>query len=52
MRPLRVVGSVAAFTVPAVLVAGLWLASNQLLFPSWKGATHDLAVCGPELAAS
>lgn len=31
--------------------SGIWLASNQLLYPSWRGATKDLAVCGAELAA-
>ena len=41
------VGLVAV--VSALLFAGLWLASNQLLFPSWKDATKDLAFCGPEL---
>jgi hypothetical protein len=35
----------------ALLPAMLWQASGQLLFPSWKGATRDLAVCGAELAA-
>jgi len=37
----------AATALPAML----WQASGQLLFPSWKGATRDLAVCGAELAA-
>jgi uncharacterized protein len=32
------------------LGAGLWLATNQLLFPSWRGATNDLSVCKPETA--
>lgn len=41
----------ALLAVPLLLGTGLWLASNQLLFPAWKGATRDLAVCGPELAA-
>jgi hypothetical protein len=42
----------AAVLVPVLALAGLWAASNQLLFPSWKGATRDLAVCPPELAAA
>jgi uncharacterized protein len=52
VRPLRVLGTVALLAVPLLSGAGLWLASNQLLFPSWKGATHDLADCNPELAVS
>src|ERR1700730_1527023 len=30
--------------------AGLWFASNQLLFPIWRGVTKDLSVCSPETA--
>jgi uncharacterized protein len=36
----------------ALFVAGLWSASDQLLFPAWKGLTKDLAVCTPEAAKS
>ena len=32
------------------LGAGLWFASDQLLFPAWRGATRDLSDCNPELA--
>lgn len=28
---------------------GLWIASNELLSPSWKGEAKGLAICGPEL---
>ncbi|WP_224244095.1 alpha/beta hydrolase [Hyalangium gracile] len=48
-RRLKWVG-IVALVVPLLLAGGLWSASNQLLFPSWKGATRDLAVCGAELA--
>jgi alpha-beta hydrolase superfamily lysophospholipase len=30
--------------------AGLWFASNQLLFPIWRGVTKNLSVCSPETA--
>jgi uncharacterized protein len=30
--------------------AGLWFASNQLLFPVWRGVTKDLSVCSPQTA--
>jgi alpha-beta hydrolase superfamily lysophospholipase len=42
------VGSLAA--VLALFSGGLWFASNQLLFPTWRGATRDLSVCSPETA--
>jgi alpha-beta hydrolase superfamily lysophospholipase len=29
---------------------GLWDASNQLLFPSWKGITKDFSMCNEEAA--
>ena len=29
---------------------GLWFASNQLLFPVWRGVAKDLSVCTPEAA--
>jgi alpha-beta hydrolase superfamily lysophospholipase len=29
---------------------GLWFATNQLLFPSWRGSTNDLSACKPETA--
>jgi alpha-beta hydrolase superfamily lysophospholipase len=48
-RGLKVVTLVVA-VVPMLLGAGLWNASGQLLFPSWKGATADLSHCPPELA--
>jgi uncharacterized protein len=38
--------------VPVLAGVGLWAASSQLLFPAWKGATHDFAVCPPDLAAA
>ncbi|TGM03784.1 alpha/beta hydrolase [Leptospira barantonii] len=31
-----------------ILCAGLWSASNQLLFPSWHGVVKDLSVCKQE----
>ncbi len=41
--------------LPAILIlvllalgGGLWDASNQLLFPVWRGITKDLSVCNPE----
>lgn len=30
----------------------MWSASNQLLFPSWKGASSDFSVCPQALAAA
>jgi uncharacterized protein len=45
-------GAVALLAVAALLPAMLWRASGQLLFPSWRGATRDLADCGPELVAA
>jgi len=48
---MKVLGAVALVAVLGLLGGVSWLASNQLLFPSWKGATKDLAVCGAELAA-
>jgi len=54
LSPGRVV-ALAVFAVAclvALALSGLWQASNQLLFPSWHGAMHDLSVCGPELAAA
>jgi uncharacterized protein len=39
------------FTVVLVLFGGgLWFASNQLLYPSFRGITNDLSVCKPETA--
>lgn len=51
-RRWKVLGAFALVAVPGLLGAGIWSAGNQLLFPSWKGATRDLAVCGAELAAA
>jgi dipeptidyl aminopeptidase/acylaminoacyl peptidase len=36
--------------VLVVFGGGLWFASNQLLYPSFKGITNDLSVCKPEAA--
>jgi uncharacterized protein len=33
-----------------LLTGGLWFASNQLLYPSFRGATRDLSVCKAETA--
>jgi alpha-beta hydrolase superfamily lysophospholipase len=41
-----------SLAVIALFGAGLWSAGNQLLFPSWKGLTKDLAVCTPEAEKS
>jgi fermentation-respiration switch protein FrsA (DUF1100 family) len=45
--------SIVVFVVLLVFFGGgLWFASNQLLFPSWKGVTSDLSVCKPETVQS
>jgi pimeloyl-ACP methyl ester carboxylesterase len=49
-RRLRVLGAVA-FAVLGLAGGASWLGTNQLLFPSWKGTTKDLAACTAELAA-
>lgn len=47
------IGAVTAPVLLALAFAGfLWSASGQLLFPSWKGATRDLAHCPPALEAA
>jgi uncharacterized protein len=51
-RKLLWAGVVTIVLVTVILIGGLWFATNQLLFPSWKGATKDLAVCKPEIAKS
>ena len=51
-RKLLLAAVVAVVVVIVVLIGGLWFATNQLLFPSWKGATRDLAVRKPEIAKS
>jgi pimeloyl-ACP methyl ester carboxylesterase len=38
--------------IPVLFAVGIWLAGNQLLYPAWKGATRDFAVCGAELTAA
>lgn len=43
-------GGIALLVVFGAFGGGLWTASNQLLFPSWRGATKDLSACGSELA--
>jgi hypothetical protein len=43
-------GALALLAALGASGGGLWSASNQLLFPSWRGATKDLSVCGAELA--
>jgi len=50
-RRLKIAGLVALLGLPVMAAASLWFATNQLLFPSWAGATKDLSVCNPELAA-
>ncbi|WP_158815789.1 alpha/beta hydrolase [Methylocapsa sp. S129] len=50
---IRKLGLLALGVFAAVFVlsgAGLWFASDQLLFPVWRGATRDLADCKPDLA--
>lgn len=43
-RKKRLLYGFAVVGVMALLFfSGIWLAGNQLLFPSWKGATKDLA---------
>src|SRR6266851_2548215 len=49
-RKLKWGGALALLAILGAFGGGLWSASNQLLFPSWRGATKDLSVCGPELA--
>jgi pimeloyl-ACP methyl ester carboxylesterase len=49
-RKLTWGGLLALLAVLGAFGGGLWSSSNQLLFPSWRGATKDLSVCGPELA--
>jgi pimeloyl-ACP methyl ester carboxylesterase len=39
-------------TLGLLLCAGVRLASDQLLFPTWKGASKDFSVCPPALAAA
>ncbi|AOP36414.1 dipeptidyl aminopeptidase [Leptospira tipperaryensis] len=36
------------FLIFLFLSVGIWSASNQLLFPVWKGVTKDLSVCTEE----
>lgn len=44
------------FVLPLIvlllLCAGLWSASNQLLFPSWHGVAKDISVCKQEAKES
>ena len=43
--------AVAIVAVVFVLLGiGLWFASDQLLFPAWRGATRDFSDCKAELA--
>ena len=50
-RRWKALGALALVAALGLFGAGIWSASNQLLFPSWRGATKDLAVCPAELAA-
>jgi pimeloyl-ACP methyl ester carboxylesterase len=50
-RRWRILGAVVLVAVLGLLGGGAWLGTNQLLFPSWKGAGKDLAACGAELAS-
>jgi len=50
-RKLILLVPVVPVVVLIMFVGGIWDASNQLLFPVWKGATKDLAVCGPQAEA-
>lgn len=52
MNRRRKIISLVVGVVAALFCAGIWSASNQLLFPSWKGARKDLTVCTAELAAA
>ena len=48
MRRKLLLAAVATFVVVVVaLIGGLWFATNQLLYPSWKGATKDVEVASP-----
>ena len=51
MSRWRWLGAAALVAVPGLLCAAGWLGTSQLLFPSWHGATRDLAACTRELAA-
>ena len=44
---LTIIVSVSLFVL---FGGGLWFASNQLLFPVWRGITKNLAVCKAETA--
>ena len=48
-KTLAALAPLAAALLAAVF---FWNASSQLLFPSWKGATRDLAHCPAALAAA
>jgi len=48
---LRYLGLTMLVVVPVLFSAGIWFAGNQLLYPSWSGATKDLSRCPPVLAA-
>lgn len=47
-RKLISVAIIGFVAVPVLFGGGLWFASNQLLFPVWRGVTKDLSVCQPE----
>ena len=48
-RKLKLISITVAVLVFILFFGGLWFASNMLLFPSWRGATKDLAACSPEM---
>lgn len=51
-RRWKLLAGLALAAVALLVGAFFWNASSQLLFPSWKGASKDLAWCPAELAAA
>lgn len=47
-RKLLWIALILIIAIPVLLAAGLWSASNQLLFPAWRGVKKDLSICTPE----
>jgi uncharacterized protein len=50
MRNIVRLALLAPVAVVVLLGAGLWFASDQLLFPVWRGVTKDLSDCRPQTA--
>ncbi len=49
-RKLIWITAIVFVSVLVLFGGGLWFASNQLLFPVWRGVTKDLSICKPETA--